>query len=96
MRQTLYNIKMRYNKKIGIILWMAVCLIGSSVYGMVFTRWFNAFEDFDELNTLDVLFIIFVLLILSLAFSLPYVIYLVFRIRRTIDTRLNVKEHNIV
>lgn len=87
---------MNLSKKIGLILWITTCIIGSFVYGFIFTFWFNSLNGFNELNTLEVFFIIFALLTLSLAFSTPYIIYLLIRIRQVSGKKLKVKEYNLV
>lgn len=71
---------------------MTVCLIGSMVYGLIFTSWFN----FDDLSNLDILFVVFVLLVLIFTFTVPFVIYLLIRIRFDGNKTLRIKEYSIV
>jgi len=90
------SITMSLNKRIGLILWITSCIIGSVVYGLIFTYWFNSLKGFDEMNTLEVFFIIFVLFTLSFAFSTPYIVYLLIRIRQLPSKKMKCKEFNLV
>lgn len=87
---------MNPNKKIGIILWVTLCLIGSIVYGLIFTFRLNSVVNFEDLKTTDIFFVIFILLSLSFTVTVPFVIYLLIRIKINGNKILRIKEYNIV
>ena len=83
-------------KKIGIILWLMVCLFGSFVYGLIFISWYNSIKGFDDFSASDSFFIIFVLLIFSLVLSVPFLIYILIRDKLNINKKSRIKEYSIV
>ncbi len=83
-------------KKIGIILWLMVCLLGSFVYGLIFISWYNSIKGFDDFSSSDSFFIIFVLLIFSLVLSVPFLIYILIRDKLNINKKSRIKEYSII
>jgi hypothetical protein len=79
----------------GIVQWVTVCLIGSVIYGLIFTSWFNSLENYTNLNVFESLFVIFVLLVVSLVFSLPFLIYMNVREKLKNPGQPRIMEYNI-
>lgn len=83
-------------KKIGVILWLSVCLNGSIVYSLIFTEKFNSSKIFTNLTILETLFIIFVLLMLSVIFSFPLLLYINLRKKMRSNFKSMLFEHNLI
>lgn len=87
---------MNPKKNLGILLWLSVCLSGSIVFGLIFTKWFNSMENLDNLDLFESLFVIFVLLVLSLVFSIPLLLYVTIREKLNVHFQSRVLEYNLI